>query len=84
MRLTKNDMARVIVQALYNRPSLPPVDNAEVVKRAKRGTVVSLTHQHKMAIAAINSSVGGNAAGARRFAAVIPQSSLLSKGGRAA
>lgn len=55
MRLTKNDMARVIVCALYNMPALPPADDHRVLKRAAKGTVVSLTRQHKLAIAAIES-----------------------------
>ena len=55
MRLTKNDMARVIVQALYNMPALPAEDHPEVVKRAQRGTVGSLAKQHDMACKALNS-----------------------------
>lgn len=48
MRLTKNDMARVIVQALYNLPRLPAADHPEVVKRATRGKVETLAPQHKL------------------------------------
>jgi hypothetical protein len=63
MRLTKNDMARVIVTALYHRPELVAADHPEVLKRAARGTVASLTSQHAMAMAAIQSvqrtKVGG-------------------------
>lgn len=55
MRLTKIDMARVIVTALYNRPALVAADHPEVVKRARRGSVESLARQHKMAVDAINS-----------------------------
>ncbi len=55
MKLTKNDMARVIVTALYNKSSLVAADHPEVVKRAARGTVASLTRQHAMAMAAIQS-----------------------------
>jgi hypothetical protein len=55
MRLTKNDMARVIVQALYNMPVVPAVDHPEVVNRARRGTMASLTKHHEMACKALNS-----------------------------
>lgn len=55
MRLTKLDMARVIVTALYNRPELVSADHPEAVRRAKYGKVSRLTEQHKMAIAAIES-----------------------------
>lgn len=58
MRLTKNDMARVIVQALYNLSDLPAVDHPEVVKRANKGTVESLTRQHGLACRALLSTVG--------------------------
>jgi hypothetical protein len=57
MRLTKLDMARVIVTALYNLKALAPVDHPEVVKRANKGTVESLSRQHKMALAAIESKI---------------------------
>ncbi len=62
MRLTKLQMARVIVQALYNMPALPPEDHREVVKRAQKGSVESLTRQHKMAVDAILSTLHGRAA----------------------
>jgi hypothetical protein len=55
MRLTKNDMARVIVTALYNKPTLVDDDHPEVLKRAARGTVASLARQHALAMAAIQS-----------------------------
>ncbi len=55
-RLTKHKMAKVIVQALYNLPALPADDHPEVIKRAARGTVESLTRQHKMAMDAILST----------------------------
>lgn len=57
MRLTKNDMARVIVQALYNMPALPAADDRRVMKRAAKGTVASLTYQHKLAMNAIQSAL---------------------------
>jgi len=50
MRLTKNDMARVIVTALYNRPALVAADHPEVIKRARRNSVETLTRQHHMAV----------------------------------
>jgi hypothetical protein len=55
MRLTKLDMARVIVTALYNKSALVPADHPEAVRRAKNGTVEQLRHQHKLALAAIES-----------------------------
>ena len=36
MRLTTNDMARVVVQALYNLPDLPGVNDPRVTSLAKR------------------------------------------------
>lgn len=48
MRLTKNSMARVVVQALYGLPDLPPADHKEVAWRA-RSTVERLKRQHEMA-----------------------------------
>jgi hypothetical protein len=56
MRLTKLDMARVIVTALYNRPALVAADHPEAVRRARKGTVASLTREHKLAVAAIESA----------------------------
>lgn len=35
MKLTKNDMARVITQALWNMPHLPPQDHHWVKKEAR-------------------------------------------------
>lgn len=57
MKLTKLDMARVIVSALYNTSELVPADHPEAVRRAKSGTVETLRHQHKLALAAINSKL---------------------------
>jgi hypothetical protein len=48
-------MARVIVTALYNRGELVASDHPEVVRRAAKGTVASLTYQHKLAMDAIAS-----------------------------
>jgi hypothetical protein len=36
MRLTKNDMARVVVMALYNSDKLPARDNVNVVRLARK------------------------------------------------
>ena len=55
MRLTKNDMARVIVAALYNMKALPPADHFKVVSMARRSSVDELRDQHKRAVAAIES-----------------------------
>ncbi len=57
MRLTKLDMARVIVTALYNLPALVNASHPEVVRRARKGSVASLTRQHALAVAAIQSRI---------------------------
>ena len=54
MRLTKNDMARVIVAALYNMDRLP-APNHHAVKGWERKRKVELADHHKRAVAAINS-----------------------------
>jgi hypothetical protein len=46
--LTKNDMARVIVQALFNMPALPATDHFRVVRIAK-GKKADLEPQYKLA-----------------------------------
>ena len=48
MKVTKLDMARVIVQALYNLDTLPPADNIHV-KRLQRRPRVSLETGYKHA-----------------------------------
>jgi len=55
MRLTKNQMARVIVAALRNMNALPPADHPEVIRLARRGTVETLRSEHKKAVVAIQS-----------------------------
>ncbi len=55
MRLTKTDMARVVVTALYNMKALAPSDHPEVVRKVRTLNVEQLKHQHKLAMAAINS-----------------------------
>lgn len=57
MRLTKNDMARVIVAALYNMNALPAADHHEVV-RWSRKRADELRDHHKRALAAIRSARG--------------------------
>ncbi len=49
MTITKNDMARVIVQALQNRDELPPTDHF-MVKRIERNKKTELESRHKEAI----------------------------------
>jgi hypothetical protein len=49
MKLTKNDMARVVIQALYNLPHLPPVDDKRVVRMAGRNHVDIMISRHKTA-----------------------------------
>ena len=58
MRLTKNDLARVIVQALYNLPELPAATHTHVINRERRNNVETLTRQHALAVAALNSNRG--------------------------
>jgi len=52
--LTKIDMARVIIQALYNLPALPAADHPKVTRRATLNGKI-LRDQYKMALAAIRS-----------------------------
>lgn len=49
MRVTKNDMARVVAQALYNMPHLPDADHQAVMKLA-RSPKETLERQHKLAV----------------------------------
>lgn len=57
MRLTKNDMARVVVQALYNLPSLPASDDSRVANIAKRTKLDRLTCQHATAMRVLTAKV---------------------------
>jgi hypothetical protein len=50
MRLTKNDMARVVVQALYNLPSLPAADDKRVLNLINKTLLPRLSEQHKKAV----------------------------------
>lgn len=49
MRLTKNDMARVIIQALWNKQELPSADDEKVLKMAKRKKI-DLAPEHEKAV----------------------------------
>ena len=49
MTLTKNDMARVIVQALYNLPALPAADDRRVLRQT-RSKKTALQDGHNLAI----------------------------------
>lgn len=49
MRITKHQMAKVIIAALYNLPYLPADDDRRVIKRAK-AKLSTLENQHAMAI----------------------------------
>jgi hypothetical protein len=55
MRLTKNNMARVVVAALYNMPALPEANHFQVVRLVRRQSADELRHQHKLAMKAIES-----------------------------
>lgn len=57
LRLTKNDMARVVVQALYNLPSLPAADDGRVINIEKRTRLDRLTEQHAAAVRVLNAKV---------------------------
>jgi len=52
VQLTKNDMSRVIVQALFRMDKLPPADHFQVERIAKRkkDALISL---HRFAVANI-------------------------------
>lgn len=63
MRLTKTDMARVVVTALYNLPELAPADHPRVLRLVRRGSVESLTRQHALAMDTIQSRPSPNSGG---------------------
>ena len=52
---TKNDMARVILQALFNTEKAFAADHWRVVRMAKRFNQVQLHHQLKLAFNALES-----------------------------
>lgn len=54
--LTKNDMARVVVQALYNMKSLPAADDRRVVKM-ERSSKKWLTERHALALICIQQEI---------------------------
>lgn len=54
--MTKLNMARVIVTALYGKTIVVAADHPEALRRAQHGTVASLTFQHGLAIRAIQSA----------------------------
>jgi hypothetical protein len=56
MRLTKTDMARVVVTALYNMKSLAPADHPQVVRKVRALTADQLKYEHKLALAVIESA----------------------------
>jgi hypothetical protein len=56
IRLTKNDMARVIVQALLNLPTLPDANHRRVTKMA-RASVAVLKDRHRLAVKILNDKV---------------------------
>jgi len=56
MKLTKNDMSRVIVQALWNMSALPDADNEKVVKMAKQKKII-LVPQHSNAVKILLESI---------------------------
>ena len=57
--LTKNDMARVIVQALYSTDNLPARDNINV-KRITRNPKEHLKSLHSRAMNILNAKVKAN------------------------
>ncbi len=54
MRLTKNDMARVVVQALKAMPNLPEADRPSVVRMARKESYEHMQRQHKLALKVID------------------------------
>ncbi len=59
MRLTKNDMARVIIQALYNIDKLPDSNNINVIRMAKNKKDLLQDHYTK-AINTLNNKIKNN------------------------
>lgn len=53
--MTKNDLARVIVQALHGLPSLPNAGSVFVLRRASRNSKDVLEHQYDLAVRALAS-----------------------------
>jgi hypothetical protein len=53
MKHTKNDLARVIIQALYNLKELPPADDKRVIKTVRYHTVKELEYRHRLALRVI-------------------------------
>ena len=49
MKLTKTDMARVVIQALYGLNALPPIDDRRVLRQARRDKF-SLTESFNIAM----------------------------------
>jgi len=59
-KLTKTDMARVVVQALFRLPTLPTETNCDVLALVREHKVQELRRLHQKALDIIN---GGIAAG---------------------
>jgi hypothetical protein len=57
MRLTKNDMARVIIQALHNKKELPKETNCNVVRMAKRYNKEDLLFHYNKAVEVLNNEI---------------------------
>ena len=55
--LTKSDMARVIVQALYAMPELPAADHPKVKRMERRSGKTALQRQHKLAVKIIQNGL---------------------------
>lgn len=47
---TKNHMARVIIQALFNLPAIPDADDRRVVRCERTGTARDLASQYTLAV----------------------------------
>lgn len=62
MQLTKTDMARVIVQALYKLPALPAEDNIRVTRLVRRKKREDLERNHKLALTILERWVAQRAA----------------------
>jgi hypothetical protein len=60
MALTKNDMARVIVQALYGLPKLPAADNIHVKRRERKLTIAQLQRPYEQAVKILTASVAAS------------------------
>ena len=56
MTLTKNDLSRVIIYALFDLPELPAADHPQVIRRS-RLKKTELEYQHRLAMDALEGRI---------------------------